>query len=196
MDQIAPDDTATAHDPANWLDRHGDALFRYAVWRVRNSDLAEELVQETLLAGLRARERFSGRSSERTWLVGILRRKIVDHIRATARERSSEEAGLTGGVPLDSFDHRGHWKSTLGKWPSDPAANFEAQEFWAVLDECLSKLPPALADAFALREMERLAAEEVCKILSISASNLWTQLHRARTLLRQCLERNWFQRKD
>ncbi len=191
--RTASRESAAGHDPAVWLDLHGDVLFRYALWRVRNAEEAEELVQETLLAGLRGRERFTGRSSQRTWLVGILRRKIVDHFRGAGRSRSDDRLRPSDHAPGELFDKRGHWTVRLRPWPSDPAQAFEAEEFWTVLDKCVGKLPQAMADAFALREMEELSAEDICKILSISTSNLWTQLHRARGLLRQCLELNWFQ---
>ena len=190
--RTASQESAAGDDPAVWLDLHGDVLFRYAFWRVRNPEEAEELVQETLLAGLRGRERFAGRSSQRTWLVGILRRKIVDHFRGARRSGTADGLRQSDHAPAELFDKRGYWTVGLRTWPSDPTRTLEAEEFWTVLDACLGKLPPALADAFALREMEELPAEDICKILSISTSNLWTQLHRARGLLRQCLELNWF----
>jgi len=161
----------------DWLDGHGDVLYRYALWRVRDADTAEELVQETLLAALRGQAQFSGRSSQRTWLVGILRRKIVDHFRRAGREVSGDDAVRLDQVLAKDFDDRGIWKAALGQWPKNPAQILEDREFWDVLDDCFSKLPPGLADVFALREMEELPGEEICKILSITPSNLWTQLY-------------------
>lgn len=187
---------AQAGAAADWLDRHGDLLYRYALWRVRDADTAEELVQETLLAGLRGQAQFSGRSSQRTWLVGILRRKIVDHFRRAGRQVSDDVALHLDQVLADDFDRRGIWKAALGKWPQDPAQTMEQREFWDALKDCFSRLPPALGDVFALREMEELPSQEICKILSITPSNLWTQLHRGRRLLRRCLELNWFGRSD
>ena len=180
-------------DPTEWLDRHGDALFRYAVLRVRSRDVAEELVQETFVAALRAREGFEGRSSLRTWLVAILRRKIVDHIRRRRRsEVSPDGTDALDGVITSGFDRKGHWKSRQSSWATDPARTFVNREFWAVFDDCVAKLPANLADTFYLRELEELGSDELCKILGITASNLWVQLHRARALLRHCLETNWF----
>jgi RNA polymerase sigma-70 factor (ECF subfamily) len=177
------------------VDEYADVLFRYALLRVRTPELAEELVQETFLAALRGRESYAGQSSEQTWLVGILRRKIVDHFRAAARMQSTVAADLAEPLLERSFDRKGHWKTVPAKWRYDPSPNVEDREFWAVFDDCVTKLPPPLADTFCLRELEELGTQEVCKILGISASNLWTMLHRARMQLRECLERNWFRRE-
>ena len=133
-------------------------------------------------------------SSERTWLVAILRRKIVDHFRAAGARRHDQEleGADTGSDPW--FNEAGKWKNAVLGWPGDPASLISNHEFRQTLDECLSKLPPALADAFCLREMEELGTEDLCKVLNVSASNLCVRLHRARMLLRQCLEQNWFAR--
>ena len=75
---------ASSANPERWVDEHGD-LYRYALVRVRRTEVAEDLVQETLLAAVRSREKFGGRSSERSWLVGILKNKIVDYYRKLGR---------------------------------------------------------------------------------------------------------------
>jgi RNA polymerase sigma-70 factor (ECF subfamily) len=185
-------------DPEQWLERHGDVLFRYALRRVRTPELAEDLVQETLLAALRGAASFEGRAAEQTWLIGILRRKIVDHFR-----KAAQTGKVASDAPLDDpqqsvqdvFDHRGHWAEKPLSWQGSPTALAENQEFWSAFDGCLGRLPRPLADAFTLREVESMKSQEICKILRITSSNLWTQLHRARLLLRRCLETNWFQRK-
>lgn len=179
-------------DPATWVDEHGDYLYRFALSRLRHRDVAEDLVQETFLAALRARERFAGASTERTWLAGILKRKIVDHLRRKGREQPASDlaAGAPGTEGL--FDERGNWSKQPGRWPGDPSAVFERQEFWAVFGACLRKLPERLANAFALREIEGLDSQQVCQALDTSANNLWVMLHRARLGLWRCLESNWF----
>lgn len=179
-------------DVSHWVDEHADILFRYALQRVRRHDIAEELVQETFVAALRAHHKFDGRSSERTWLVGILRHKIVDHIRRTAQERArrANESDETAGDPF--FDAKGHWKATPADWGSDPVAILSQRDFWTVFEKCFGALPQGLADTFVLRELEGLEPSDVCTTLEISDSNLWVRLHRARLLLKDCLEKNWF----
>lgn len=189
-------DTHAPSRPDQWLDRYGDVLFRYALSRVQTRELAEELVQETFAAALRGRDQFAGRSSEQTWMIGILRRKIVDQIRRQNRDRTLDEPDATAELLSKTFDHRGRWKARLPDWPANPARTLEQQEFWDVFDECVSNLPGSLKATYCLHELERLSREEVCKVLDLSASNLWTQLHRARMLLRRCLELNWFTHEE
>lgn len=183
-----------ADGPESWVDRHGDVLYRYALLRLRSPDLAADVVQETFLDALRARESFSGRSRERTWLVGILRHKILDHFRRSGRGRSSAAPVEMGDGP--DFDHRGRWRLGPASWEGEPDRELEAKEFWDVFNDCLSKAPAGLADAFFLREIDGLGAEEVRLILGITPANLWAWLHRARSLLRGCLEANWFRRRE
>ncbi len=182
-------------DPESWVDEHGDALFRYAIVRLRNAELAEDIVQETFAAALRAKDNFAGRSTERTWLIGILKRKIIDHFRRRWREVPATE--LASGEQEDMliqamFDERGHWQKNRPLTWSNPQMALEQKEFFAVLQGCLDCLPGRLADAFTLREIENLTTEEICQVLQITPTNLWAMLHRARMRLRQCLEAKWF----
>jgi RNA polymerase sigma-70 factor (TIGR02943 family) len=177
-------------DPATWVDRHGDYLFRYAMARVRGAELAEDLVQEAFLGALRSRHQFAGASSERTWLVSILKRKIIDHLRRQHREEPASNVAADGWME-ELFDRKGHWKKAPARWPS-PSAVLENAEFWKTFSHCLEKLPGRQADAFSLREIDELASAEVCEVLAISPANLWVMLHRARLQLWRCLDIHWF----
>ena len=146
-------------------------------------------MQETLLAAIVARKRFAARSSERTWLISILRRKIVDHFRQARRARLEV---VEKEDNAEFFSSDGHWKHPVRKWRGDPQQVLEREEFWQTLELCLAQLPPAVADTFVLKELDRLAGEEICNELQITPSNLSVRLHRARMLLQHCLERNWF----
>ena len=178
-------------DPAEWVDRHGDALYRYALLRLRNAELAEDIVQECLLAALDARDSFTGRSSERTWLVGILKRKVIDHVRRTTREPTSD-VEQDDHYEKKAFDAKGFWALAPGRWGGDPGSDTENTEFWAVFRTCLENLSPRLAEAFLLREMDQMESEDVCQVLGLTPTNLWARLHRARLGLRRCLEAHWF----
>lgn len=178
-----------ASDPSQWVDVHGDALYRYALPRVGDAARAEDLVQETFLAALGARGSFAGKSSERTWLVAILRRKIVDHFRHVERRQAHE---VPGSEVEAMFNRAGKWSQEPRQWPGDPVDAAQNREFWAVFQGCVSKLPEALAQTFLLREIDEIGADDLCKLLAITSSNLWTRLHRARLLLRRCLEDHWF----
>ena len=180
--------------PERWVDEHGGALFRYALLRLRDEHQAEELVQETFLAALQAQGRFSGGSSVRTWLIGILKHKILDQFRREAREVSLNDAGFDvdedDSLMEDSFAADGHWRASLADW-GNPEQMLENGQFWAIMQYCLDRLPKRLARLFMLREVLEEGTEEICKDLAITPTNLWTMLYRARLGLRQCLDKNW-----
>jgi RNA polymerase sigma-70 factor, ECF subfamily len=178
--------------PDTWLDQHGDALYRFAYGRVRDPDLAADLVQETFLEGLRARSSFARNSSVRTWLTSILKHKIVDAYRRSGRTTRAEEPPTSEPTVERFFDRRGHWKAAPLPWDDDPGATLERGEFWEVLGGCITKLPEHLADAFLAVELGELGRDGVCERFRISPANLSTRLHRARLLLRHCLEDYWF----
>jgi RNA polymerase sigma-70 factor (TIGR02943 family) len=183
-------------DPRQWVEFHGNYLFRYALIRVRNATVAEDLVQETFLAALQAKDRYTGESTERSWLTGILKHKVLDHFRQQSRERTVSPAETMPEELAGRFDDVGVWKHDppLGpnEWSEDAAAQMQRKEFMAALKQCLDKLPDRCADAFILREMEGTESERIQELLGLSPSNFWVLLHRARMQLRLCLEQNWF----
>lgn len=181
-------------NPSMWVDRHGDALYRYAMLYVRDVATAEDLVQDALLAALKAHDRFEERSAERTWLIGILRHKVLDFFRRAARAPGERASGIELAEAAEPFNSKGHWKSKPLAWPHDPSHTMESDQFWATFRECLSTVPPGAREAFCLIEVEGLSPETVREVFAISATNLWSRLHRARMLLRRCLENNWFER--
>jgi len=184
-------------NPAVWVDNHGDCLFRYAMSHVRDPQTAEDLVQETFLAALASQNRFSGGSSERTWLVGILKHKVLDHYRAVRRQNrvtelsSSLNDDSVGSDDTGSCGERVRADSPLEEWHINPGICTQQKAFWNVLQQCLSKVSPRLASAFALKEIEQLDTKEICESLNVTEGNLWVMLHRARAYLRECLEANW-----
>jgi len=188
-------------DPTSWLDEHGDYLFRYALIRLRDPSHAEDAVQETLLAALKGYESFTGRSSERTWLVGILKHKLIDFFRKSSREVTSldDDASAISGDEYfrDSGEWIEHWKPELApvEWKRTPEASLQESEFWEVFDDCIRPLPDRAAQVFTLREIDGMTTDEICEALGISTSNLWVLLHRARLKLRRCIEVNWFRRE-
>ena len=182
-------------DPSEWVDRHGDYLFRYAMLRLRDRSAAEDLVQETFLAALKDHGSFSGNSAESTWLVGILKHKIADHFRRQAREAPLADADLRDPPDPSSFDSSGHWASGPTDWGGNPADLYREKKFLDQLTKCLSGLPPNHANAFTLREIEGTDTGEICKVLNVTETNLWVILHRARMQLRRCLEIQWFSKR-
>ncbi len=179
-------------DPERWMERYGGQLFRYALIRLRSRQLAEEKVQETFLAAIQARVDYQSRASERTWLTSILKHKIFDHFRRVNRERRFNGMLCQEGSQDYPFYRDGRWILGPSQWPFDPRNALEQKEFLHAFHRCLSELPPRLAQAFTLREMEGLGAGEICNLMAISAANLSVMLNRSRMRLRDCLEQRWF----
>lgn len=196
----ATDNATWNLDPATWVDDHGDCLFRFALMRLRDASLAEDVVQETLLSAIQAVNSYTGNATERTWLIGILKHKIIDHYRKNNKQvqLTEEDADLSG---TERFFERpdkwsGHWAIPLR--PVDPEQSpedvIERGEFWNVMKACLSALPDRVANVFTLREMDGLSSEEICDALGLSSSNFWVIMHRARMQLRRCIEIKWFRK--
>ena len=184
-------------DPEQWVELHGDYLFKYALMRLRDPAKAEDVVQETFLAALKGAKSFAGRSAEKSWLVGILKNKIYDHYRKASRETSFTDLEFCSDEESDRFVPHGPlkdaWIHELGpqEW-SSPGASLDSELFWNTFRDCSNKLPKNVAAVFNLREVDGMESKEVCALLHISESNLWVMLHRARMALRRCLETNWF----
>jgi RNA polymerase sigma-70 factor (ECF subfamily) len=176
------------------LNTHRRYLLRVAQLQLRDADLAEDVVQETLVAALSAQSGFTGKSSVKTWLTGILKHKIVDAIRQKQRQPVLE-ASFDEDSDLDEFDplfkDNGGWVAKPADW-GDPENALSRSQFFEVMQMCLEKLPPNTARVFMMREVMELESDEICKELTITANNLWVILYRARMALRQCLEQNWF----
>ena len=181
------------------LDQHRGYLLRVARLQLRDEAQAEDCVQETLLAAL-AGSGFSGKSSLRTWLTGILKHKIVDAIRKKQREPTVASAfgDIESEMDIEDFDalfnERGGWDTRSADW-GNPEEALDRRQFLEMIDFCLEKLPPNTARVFMMREVLELETDEICKELAIKANNLWVILYRARMALRQCLEQNWFSGK-
>ncbi|MEM7146955.1 MAG: sigma-70 family RNA polymerase sigma factor [Verrucomicrobiota bacterium] len=185
-------------DPAQWVDQYGDYLFGYAMLRVRDRTVAEDLVQDALLTAFKARDRFEGRSTERTWLTGILKNKLREHWRKNKREITETDLAAPGEDPADLFDAVGHINAdhAPADWGSDPVAAASRTEFQTVLAQCIEGLPDRAAEVFLAREVDGASTDEILKSTGITKSNLWVLIHRARKLLRQCLETNWFAKNN
>lgn len=170
-------------------------LLRYASLQLRDSAAAEDCVQEALLAALAGQASFAGRANLRTWLTGILKHKIIDHLRRSGRERplNGADDDRAEADAVDAlFAEDGHWR---GDAPSDwgnPVAALENSRFRAAFELCLQRLPARTAQVFTMREVMEMTTEEICQELEITATNCWVMLHRARLTLRECLQLTWF----
>jgi RNA polymerase sigma-70 factor (ECF subfamily) len=189
----AADDSQTVlADPERWVDEYGDYLYRYAWSRLRDESAADEVLQETFLAGIRFQDRFTGDGAERAWLLGILKRKLIDHIRMRNRYDRDGSYEDTNDPSSQLFDQKGNWRAE--SFAADtPDGQLESKEIWDVVKICLQNIPKGQADVFMLSVMEDMDSDQICSELGISASNLWVRLHRARLALAKCVGARWFQ---
>ena len=183
-------------NPSDWLEKYGDLLYRMAYVRLRDNVAAEDVVQETLLAALRNATSFKGDSSEQTWLVGILRHKILDYIRQLYKHKTHPDDQILSAVDDRGFRPDGEWARGFfpSDWGSDPHAVMKRAEFWAAFERCLSLLPRRMASLFALHVIDHVAANDLCNDFNIRPTNLRVMLYRSRKQLRECLDEHWFRK--
>lgn len=178
-------------NPNKWVENYADYLFNYAVARVNNSDLAKDLVQDTFISGLKSAKNFQGKSTERTWLISILKRKVIDHYRKINSKKGQAEVRMNF---YNDGENQGNWleERVPQSWDNASEKKVENQELKHQLEKCIENLPEKYGMVFRMKTIQEFETEEICKELDISASNLWVMVHRARTQLRKCMEDNWF----
>jgi RNA polymerase sigma-70 factor (ECF subfamily) len=177
-------------DPNKWIDLYSDYLFNYTVSRVSDREIAQDLVQDTFFAGLKSMKNFKGEASERTWLISILKRKIIDHYRKINSNKGKAEVRMS----YNSDESEGDWLEERVADPFDKTAEdkLENEELSGAIHNCLDKLPKKQADVFKMKTILNYETAVICNELNITASNLWVIIHRARTAMASCLEENWF----
>lgn len=178
-------------NPNKWVDLYADYLFNYTITRVNDKEIAQDLVQETFLAGLKSMKNFKGEASERTWLISILKRKVIDYYRKINSNKGKAEVRINYNNDTES---EGDWLEEQVADPFDKTAEdtLQNEELSAAIYNCLSKLPEKQAEVFRMKTIQGFETEVICNELNITPSNLWVIIHRARTAMAECLEKNWF----
>lgn len=178
-------------NPNKWVELHADYLYNYTISRINDQDLAKDIVQDTFFAALKATANFQGKASERTWLISILKRKIIDHYRKINSVKGKAEVKMNF---YTEGDRKGEWieERAPADWNSEVEKKIENEELNSVLEKCIGVLPEKYAMVFKMKTIQQFETEEICKELEITPSNLWVIIHRARTQLRKCMEENWF----
>ncbi len=178
-------------NPKKWIDLYSDYLFNYTISRVNDRVVAQDLVQDTFFAGLKSMKNFKGEASERTWLISILKRKIIDHYRKTNSKKGQAEVRINYNT--DS-DNEGSWLEERVADPYDKSAeaSLENNELGLAIQNCLSKLPEKQGIVFKMKTVDGFDTEVICNELNITASNLWVLIHRARTAMVACMKKDWF----
>lgn len=179
-------------NPSDWVNQHGNYLYNYAYSRVQSKESAEDLVQETFISALKGQKSFRGDSSEITWLIAILKRKVIDYYRKQSRKKETPASHFSKPFNEDG-DNEGSWimERTPKGWSIDHENPMQQSEFQLIMELCLEGLPEKWRSVFVLKVMEEINSDDVCKEIGCSASNLWVILHRARLQLRECIEMRW-----
>ena len=177
--------------PDTWVDLYADYLFNYAVARVSDSEIAKDLVQETFFAALKSAKNYKGTATERTWLIAILKRKVIDYYRKINSKKGKAEVRINYS---SNSDTEGDWLEEQVADPYSLQENdaVENRELGLAIQSCISKLPKKQSKVFTMKTIQGLSTEDICKELGINPSNLWVMVHRARTALMGCLNENWF----
>ncbi len=172
-----------------------DYLLKFARLQLRNEAWAEDAVSDTLLAALNKPQAFGNRSQLKTWLVGILKHKVIDVFRVNARtvalDMVTDGPGAEDELDALVFRADGHFAQAPADW-GNPEQDLQSQQFMAILEACTDRMPANMGRVFLMREWLELSSEEICNELGLSSTNLYVTLHRARLRLRECLELNWF----
>ncbi|WP_026753836.1 sigma-70 family RNA polymerase sigma factor [Sediminibacter sp. Hel_I_10] len=177
-------------DPKKWISSYSDYLFNYTITRVNDREIAKDLVQDTFVAGLKSMKNFKGEASERTWLISILKRKIIDHYRKINSKKGKAEVRMT----YNSDENEGDWLEERVADPFDKTAQdtIENAELGDAIYKCMAKLPNKQAQVFKMKTILNYETEAICNELNITASNLWVIIHRARTALAECMQKTWY----
>lgn len=180
-------------NPKLWVNQHADYLFNYTISRIDDAELAKDLIQETFLSALKAMKNYRGDASERTWLVSILKRKIIDQYRKMNSKKGKAELRVNF---YQEGDKKGSWleECVPQTWNNEAETNLESQELGAALHACINALPDKYKVVFMMKTIDNIETEEICNELSITASNFWVMIHRARVQLRKCMEASWFKK--
>jgi RNA polymerase sigma-70 factor (ECF subfamily) len=179
-------------DPNLWVEAYGDYLYRYAYSRLRDANAAEEVVQETFMNGIRYHAQFSGKGAEQAWLLGILKRKIIDYVRKRAKENKVTPYEDDLDPTNQLFDAKGNWRDGAVPWSTAPDSQLQSKELMALVMDCMTTLPQGQSDVFMLSVMQGMESEEICQELAITPQNLWVRMHRARLGLAKCVGSKWF----
>lgn len=182
-------------NPKNWIHLYADYLLNYAYFRVRDKELAEDLMQDTFISALKSQKTYNGTANEKTWLTIILKNKIIDYYRSSLNKHAKLTDSIDNNSNNDYFNGNDtyHWfdKKQPKEW-NNTEKTIESKEFNAALNNCMKKMPEKLAAVFTLKYIDDEATETICKEVGITSSNYWVMIHRAKLQLRECLENNWF----
>ncbi|MBP6624205.1 MAG: sigma-70 family RNA polymerase sigma factor [Chitinophagaceae bacterium] len=176
--------------PEKWVVNYSDYLFNHALYRINDVEQAEDLVQETFLSAYKSKALYKGEASEKTWLVSILKNKIIDYYRKKASLSKTFDLQRDSNENFFFEQEDGHWKENTipADLKLDPHNQLQQKELANILLICFEKLPEMWNQILKLKLIDQEKSEALCKTFNISSSNLWVIVHRAKLQLRDCLQ--------
>lgn len=197
-------DAIISLNPSLWVQNYGDYLYNIAFYKVNDSELAEDIVQETFLSALKAKDNFQAKSSEKTWLTSILKNKIIDYYRS---KKTNQDIDTYLSATEDSFSNsffelseKGnmHWKEEKQSidWNSEEINLLDNELFYTIFIGCIDNLPKNLSMIMRYKFIDQSNSEDVCKLIGITSSNFFVLIHRSKILLRECLDIKWFRHEN
>jgi RNA polymerase sigma-70 factor (TIGR02943 family) len=176
--------------PEHWVDRYSDYLYNYTIVRVNDHEVAQDIISETFLAGLKSKDNFKGEATERTWLIAILKRKIIDQYRKSNSAKGKAEIRIN----YSDDENDGNWleDQVSDTYEKTAQETMENEELGLAILNCLDSINEKHATIFKMKTIDGIDTETICNEFNITPSNLWVIIHRARTALAECLEQNWF----
>ena len=182
-----------SHDkPEDWVELYGDYLYRFAMSRLNDPTAAQDVVQETFLAAIKGVAKYDpGKVDFKYWLRGILRNKAVDYIRKKVREMPVEDLTYFDEEPNNMRKWTGIPHRNVESLEFSPEKQYDKKEFWQAFNSCAHKLRSPMREIYLLKEIESESSESICKEFGITPNNLWVIVHRARSAMKKCLNKNW-----
>lgn len=176
-------------DTSEWVDEYADMLYNFAVVRVNDHEMAKDLVQDTFISALKGLDNFQGKSSVKTWLFSIIKRKIIDHWRKQSTRQTKPMSSL--GQDKQEGEQIVSNRQISGSI-SQIEVDYENKELRHIIMGCIQDLPDKWRGVVIDKLVEGNDTQEVCNEYDLTASNLWVIIHRAKVQLRECIELKWF----
>lgn len=182
---------------SQWVNDWTQDLLSWALLKTNDTDVSQDLVQETFLAALKSFENFQNKSQPKTWLISILNHKISDHFSKTSKNKIVNSKSMSSDDAthlIDSYyDDNGGWQkdSFSNVWDKEDASLLDNPDFIKVWEACMEDLPPKWKEAITSKYIFDKKSDEISQELNISVTNYWQYISRAKVLLKKCIEVYW-----
>lgn len=178
-----------------WVEEFSDSLYSWAYHKTNSKETAEDLTQETFISAFKGFDKCKNKEQPKTWLFSILNHKIIDHYRDSAKKTEHHKIIYEESISNSLnglFEASGSWTEDASALISNGEQHLlDTPEFNDVLANCIADLPENWRMAVISKYILEKKGEEICQELDITPSNYWQLVHRAKVMLKVCIEKNW-----